>query len=210
MFTGLVEEVGRIIGVDRHDDDSTGGRPAAATAGSAVLVVGCGVVVDGAAIGDSISVSGVCLTVRTLTDDGFTADMMGETLARTALGDLQPGAPVNLERAMVAGGRLGGHLVQGHVDGVATIRAIDPHEEWTTVTYDLPGGLARYVVEKGSITVDGTSLTVTAVDAATFSVGLIPHTLAVTTHGARTVGDQVNLEVDVIAKYVEKMMAARS
>jgi riboflavin synthase len=199
VFTGLVEEVGVVRALGRQ-------------AGSAVLSVGCAVVLEGAAVGDSIAVDGCCLTVTTLDAEGFTADLMGETLARTALGDLAPGSPVNLERALLvsggAGARLGGHLVQGHVDGVAEVVAIEPHEAWTTVTYALPDELARYVVEKGSITVAGTSLTVAAVAEGTFAVGLIPHTMAVTTHGGRAVGDRVNLEVDVIAKYVERMLSA--
>jgi riboflavin synthase len=207
VFTGLVEEVGRV-------------RSIAHRGGSAVLSIGCEVVLADASPGDSIAVNGCCLTVTDLDEGGFTADVMGETLARTALGDLADGAPVNLERALLvaglvaglgpgtAGVRLGGHLVQGHVDGVGTITAIEPHAEWTTLTCALPDDLARYVALKGSITVDGTSLTVSAVDDRTFSVGLIPHTMAVTTHGSRAVGDRVNLEVDVIAKYVERMMAA--
>lgn len=196
MFTGLIEEVGTVTALDRRD-------------GSATLAIGCSVVVEDAGIGDSIAVNGVCLTVTTLPEGGgFTCEMMGETLDRSALGDLVVGAPVNLERAMLAGARLGGHMVQGHVDGVGAIRAIDPQGEWTTVTYDLPADLARYVVEKGSITVDGTSLTVMGAGDDWFSVGLIPHTMAVTTHGRRAVGDRVNLEVDVIAKYVERQLAA--
>lgn len=212
MFTGLVEEVGRVIAVHQHPGDQPGadqhtGVDGDVRHGSAVLAIGCDVVTKGAGIGESIAVNGVCLTVTTLTEEGFTADMMGETLARTALGDLQPGASVNLERAMTADGRLGGHIVQGHVDGVSTIRAVDAFPEWTSVTYDLPPGLAPYVVEKGSITIDGTSLTVAGVDDQTFTVGLIPHTMAVTTHGSRAVGDRVNLEVDVIAKYVARQLA---
>ncbi len=197
MFTGLVEEVGTVQVLDRHD-------------GSATLVVGCETVVADASIGDSIAVNGCCLTVTRFAEDGkgFACDMMGETLDRTALGDVAVGTPVNLERAMSASSRLGGHMVQGHVDGVARVVGIEPHEDWTTVTYELPADLARYVVEKGSITVDGTSLTVMSVGDGTFSVGLIPHTMAVTTHGSRAVGDRVNLEVDVIAKYVERMLSA--
>ncbi|WP_370324250.1 riboflavin synthase [Euzebya sp.] len=196
MFTGLVEEVGEVADLRRAE-------------GSAVLEISCQVVLDGSEVGDSIAVNGCCLTITDLRPEGsFTCDMMGETLDRTALGDLTPGDPVNLERAMRAGGRLGGHLVQGHVDGVTTVRSIDPHEEWTTVTYALPPRLSRYVVEKGSITIDGVSLTVAAVGDDWFSVGLIPHTLEVTTHGIRGVGDRVDLEVDVIAKYVERMLSA--
>jgi riboflavin synthase len=198
MFTGIVEEVGTVRGIS-------------AGAGVTSLRVACETVVADAREGDSISVNGCCLTVTSLQPDGFTSDLMGETLDRTALGGLVEGAPVNLERAMLAGARLGGHLVQGHVDGVGAILAIEPHDEWTVMTVTLPPELSRYVVEKGSITVDGTSLTVMALgeqDGPVFSVGLIPHTLAVTTHGRRQVGERVNLEVDVIAKYVERLLEA--
>lgn len=195
MFTGLVEEVGQ-ISLLRRDGDSMR------------IGVACDTVTGDAAVGDSVAVNGCCLTITALPPEGgFRSDMMGETVHRTALGDLAVGDPVNLERALAAGARLGGHLVQGHVDGVGTVLAVEQHEEWTTVTYDLPASLAPYVVEKGSITVDGTSLTLTAVTENTFSVGLIPHTLAATIHGRRDVGDRVNLEVDVIAKYVERQLA---
>lgn len=198
MFSGIVEEIGTVRSLDHH-------------LGSAVLSVDCTVVVQDARLGDSVSVNGCCVTMTTLPPEGgFTADLMGETLARTALGSLAPGAPVNLERALRADGRLGGHLVQGHVDGVAEVLHVEPHAEWTTMRFSLPPGLARYVVEKGSITVDGTSLTVVDVEAdpLSFRVGLIPHTLAVTILGSRAVGDRVNLEVDVVAKYVERLLAA--
>lgn len=195
MFTGLIEEVGTVAALERSGD-------------SATLAISCTTVLEDARVGDSIAVNGCCLTVTTRSDDTFTCDMMGETLDRTALSDLAAGAPVNLERAMVAGARLGGHMVQGHVDGVSAIRMIRSHADWTTVTFDLPAALARYVVEKGSITVDGTSLTVMEVGPDSFSVGLIPHTMAVTTHGSRSVGDRVNVEVDVIAKYVERQLTA--
>jgi riboflavin synthase len=210
MFTGIVEELGTVAAVQR--------RP-----GGAVLAVACESVVADARVGDSISVNGVCLTVTTLTltplasappapggegppPRGFTADLMGETLDRTALGGLAPGTPVNLERALRADSRLGGHLVQGHVDGVTEVLAVEAHPSWTTMRFRLPPALSPYLVEKGSITVDGTSLTVLAVDATTFAVGLIPHTLAVTVLGSRRPGDRVNLEVDVVAKYVERML----
>ncbi len=200
MFTGLVEEVGTVEALQQRHDGAT-------------LRVRCDTVVSDAAVGDSIAVNGCCLTVTSVhdtdgADRGFSCEMMGETLARTALADAAAGTAVNLERAMSAGARLGGHLVQGHVDGVASVVGVEAHEEWTTITYGLPPDLARYVVEKGSITIDGTSLTVMGVTDATFSVGLIPHTMAVTTHGSRAVGDRVNLEVDVIAKYVERMLSA--
>ena len=198
MFTGIIEERGRLRGLER-------------AAGSATLSVECRTVVADAAIGDSISVNGCCLTITTLpADGGFTADLMGETLARTALGGLRPGAHLNLERSLPAGGRLGGHLVQGHVDGVAEVLGVEPHDDWTVMRFSLPSGLERYVVEKGSITVDGASLTVMGVHAgpAGFSVGLIPHTLSVTAFSERAVGDVVNLEVDVVAKYVERLLTA--
>ena len=193
MFTGIVEEIGRVVSLARDG-------------GSARMHVQCRDVLQGTQPGDSISVSGCCLTVTTLPGDGFTADLMGETLERTALGGMQPGARVNLERAMRADGRMGGHIVQGHVDGVAEVLAVEPAEDWRILTFSLPPSLLPYLVEKGSITVDGASLTVMAVNDASFSVGLIPHTLAATTLGARAAGDRVNLEVDVIAKYVERML----
>jgi riboflavin synthase len=194
MFTGIIEEVGTVRAVERG-------------AGGAHLEVACAAVLEGTAVGDSISVNGCCLTVTTLPGDGFTAALMGETLDRTALGALHPGAPVNLERALRADGRLGGHLVQGHVDGVARVLDVDPQAEWTRIRFELPPTLAPYVVTKGSITVDGTSLTVMAVEADAFDVGLIPHTLANTVLGRRRPGDRVNLEADVIAKYVERLLA---
>ncbi|MEO3745818.1 riboflavin synthase [Plantactinospora sp. B5E13] len=194
MFTGIVEELGELV---RRTD--TGGD-------SALVAIRGPLVVSDARHGDSISVNGVCLTVVDVEGDVFTADVMGETFRRTALGALRPGDPVNLERAATLGSRLGGHLVQGHVDGVAAIVRREPAEQWETVTFTLPAGLARYVVEKGSITVDGISLTVAALDAETFSVGLIPTTLKATTLGAKQVGEPVNLEVDVLAKYVERLL----
>ena len=150
MFTGLIEEVGVVRVLDTRE-------------GGGTITLEAPLVVEDASIGDSIAVNGVCLTVTEVHDApaGFTAEMMGETLVRSALADLVEGDQVNLERAMKADARLGGHMVQGHVDGVGTVRLIQPHEEWTTVTYDLPAQLAPYVVEKGSITIDGTSLTVT-------------------------------------------------
>jgi riboflavin synthase len=197
MFTGIVEELGEV----RYLADSGGD--------SAVLAVRGPVVTADARHGDSISVNGVCLTVIDNVDGVFTADVMGETLRRSSLGVLREGSPVNLERAATVGSRLGGHLVQGHVDGVARIIAREPSDDWQVLRFSLPAGLGRYVVEKGSITVDGVSLTVMAVDDESFSVGLIPTTLKLTVLGAKTIGDPVNLEVDVIAKYVEKMLGER-
>lgn len=197
MFTGIVEEVGKVSALERRGS-------------SAVLGIACTTVVGDAEVGDSISVNGVCLTVTDLTDDGFAADLMGETVERTGLADLAPGAPVNLERALRADGRLGGHLVQGHVDGVAEVLTVEPQDEWTVMRFALPPALSPYVVEKGSIAVDGTSLTVMAVDDTSFAVGLIPHTLASTVLGSRRAGDRVNLEVDVLARYVERMLRVRA
>lgn len=193
MFTGIVEEVGAV------------GRLDLAGQGAA-LTIACAVVVADARPGDSISVNGCCLTATGVSADGFTADLMGETLVRTALGTLHAGDPVNLERALRADGRLGGHLVHGHVDAVAEVVAVEPLGQWTVMTFTVPDRVAPYLAEKGSIAVDGTSLTVMAVDAGTFQVGLIPHTLASTVLGRRRVGDLVNLEADVVAKYVQRML----
>ena len=197
MFTGIVEELGEVVRLTDSGGDS------------AVLAVRGPVVTSDARHGDSISVNGVCLTVIDNVDGVFTADVMGETLRRSSLGALEVGRQVNLERAAALGSRLGGHLVQGHVDGVARLVAREPAADWEVVRFSLPAELARYVVEKGSITVDGVSLTVMAVDDETFSVGLIPTTSKLTVLGGKDVGDPVNLEVDVIAKYVEKMLGER-
>ena len=195
MFTGIVEEVGHVAAVERRG-------------GSAVLSVRCRTVVEDAKQGDSIAVNGVCLTVTEfLADGGFTADLMGETLDRTALGRLAAGSPVNLERAMRADARLGGHIVQGHVDGVAEVIAVTNQGEWTEMVFSLPESMAPYLVEKGSIAVDGTSLTVMRVDDDAFAVGLIPHTLDVTVLGVRKPGDHVNLEADILAKHVERFLS---
>ncbi|MET8234559.1 riboflavin synthase [Micromonospora sp. NPDC005298] len=197
MFTGIVEEMGEVVGVTPTADDS------------ALVAVRGPLVTSDARHGDSIAVNGVCLTVVDVADGVFTADVMGETLRRSALGALRAGAPVNLERAAALGSRLGGHLVQGHVDGVGEVIAREPAERWETVRFRLPAALSRYVVEKGSITIDGVSLTVAEVGVAEFAVGLIPTTLALTTLGAKGVGDPVNLEVDVLAKYVERLLGTR-
>ncbi|MFG3707652.1 riboflavin synthase [Micromonospora sp. NPDC047670] len=197
MFTGIVEELGEVVRITE-------------TAGDSALVAVRGpLVTSDARHGDSIAVNGVCLTVVDVCDGTFTADVMGETLRRSALGALRVGDPVNLERAAALGSRLGGHLVQGHVDGVGEVLAREPAAQWETVRFRLPAALARYVVEKGSITVDGVSLTVADVGPDWFAVGLIPTTLKLTTLGARRVGDAVNLEVDVLAKYVERLLGAR-
>jgi riboflavin synthase len=194
VFTGIIEELGTVVGW---------------AADHTRLIVRGEVVAADARHGDSIAVNGVCLTVVEVDRGVFTADVMKETFDRTSLAALGPDDPVNLERAATLATRLGGHLVQGHVDGVATIVSRTPGETWEAVCFTLPPNLERYVVEKGSITVDGVSLTVSAVGADHFSVGLIPTTLKLTTLGHKGVGDPVNLEVDVIAKYVEKLIADR-
>jgi riboflavin synthase len=196
MFTGIVEELGRVDAIEDLGD-------------SAALRVHGPLVAGDARPGDSVAVNGVCLTVVSVDGEAFTADVMKETLDRSALGALADGDPVNLERAATLGSRLGGHLVQGHVDGVGTVADRVRAEHWDTVTIAAPPGLCRYVVEKGSITVDGVSLTVTAVAGDRFAVSLIPTTLALTTLGRRAVGAPVNLEVDVLAKYVEKLLEVR-
>jgi riboflavin synthase len=195
VFTGIVEELGTVAAI-------------APLEGAARLAIRGAVVADDAQPGDSIAVNGVCLTVVDVVQDVFTADVMRESLDRSSLGALRAGDPVNLERAATLSTRMGGHLVQGHVDGVGTIVAREPGPHWETVRFALPPGLARYVVEKGSVAVDGISLTVTEVSDEHFAVALIPTTIKLTTLGAKLVGDPVNLEVDVIAKYVEKLLGA--
>jgi riboflavin synthase len=193
VFTGIVEELGEIVAVENLDDASR-------------FQVRGPVVTEGARHGDSIAVNGVCLTVVDIGDGQFSADVMAETLNRSSLGALTVGSRVNLERPMALGGRLGGHLVQGHVDGTGTLIDRKPSEHWEIVTISLPAGLGRYVVEKGSITVDGISLTVVDAGPDSFTVSLIPTTLALTTLGVKQPGDPVNLEVDVLAKYVERLL----
>lgn len=195
MFTGIIETLGTVTHVEAGD-------------GWSRLTVQ-GPVVDGTVIGDSIAVNGVCLTATAVGDDGFTADVMAETLRRTTLGTVRAGDPVNLERAATATTRLGGHLVQGHVDGVGRITGRAPSGAFDEVTVAVPADLLPYVVEKGSIAIDGVSLTVAAVDNDEVTIGLIPETLARTTLGGRSVGDSLNIEVDVIAKYVERLLDAR-
>jgi len=173
-----------------------------------VLTVQAGAVLEDLREGDSVSVAGACLTVTGLADSTFTADVMPESLRRTTLGSLQPGSRVNLERAVRADARLGGHLVQGHVDGVGSVRERSPGPRWDEVTVAIPAGLARYVAEKGSVAVDGVSLTVTWVADEAFGVALVPTTLAATTLGELAPGAAVNLEVDVLAKYVERLLGA--
>ena len=195
MFTGIVEELGEVVTIEPLADASR-------------LTVRGPVVTSDASHGDSISVNGVCLTVVEAVDGAFTADVMAESLRRSSLGALQVGSPVNLERAVRVQDRLGGHVVQGHVDGTGEVLSVTPGEHWTVVRASLPDGLGRYVVEKGSITVDGISLTVSALGDDWFEVSLIPTTLGLTTLGRKGPGDPVNLEVDVIAKHVEKLLLA--
>ncbi|MFC8293660.1 riboflavin synthase [Streptomyces sp. NPDC057242] len=193
MFTGIVEELGEVVAVERLEDASR-------------FRLRGPLVTEAARHGDSIAVNGVCLTVVEHGDGEFTADVMAETLKRSSLGALGVGSRVNLERPMAVGGRLGGHIVQGHVDGTGTVLDRTPSEHWELVRIGLPAHLARYVVEKGSITVDGVSLTVVEVGDEWFTVSLIPTTLDLTTLGIKKSGDPVNLEVDVIAKYVERLL----
>lgn len=204
MFTGIIEEIGAVRSIEVHD-------------GHARLWVACSTVLSDVGMGDSIAVNGCCLTVDDVDRaDGvpvaWAADLMAETLRATSLGDLAVDSPVNLERAMAATTRFGGHIVQGHVDGVGTVLARDEQPGTVFFTFRAPADVSRYVVPKGSITVDGTSLTVVDVTedpagGARFRVGMIPHTLEATVFGNRQVGDRVNLEADVIAKYVERMLA---
>ena len=197
MFTGLVEGLGTVR------------SSAPAGSGRRLVVAPPPELLTGAAsvLGDSIAVNGCCLTIVEMTDAGWSFDVGEESLNRTNLGQLAAGHVVNLERALAVGQRLGGHFVQGHIDGRGTVLAIQPDGEWITMRFGLLPDLARYLVEKGSIAIDGVSLTVVEALATEFSVMLIPHTLAATTLGRRRVGDAVNLEVDLLAKYVEKLLA---
>src|SRR6516225_5681008 len=198
MFTGIVEELGEVVSVEH-------------LGGTARITVRGPQVTADARHGDSIAVNGTCLTVTGLSGSDFTADVMAETLRRTGLGDLAPGAPVNLERSLRVGDRLGGHMVQGHVDGVGTVTARVRGARWDVVRITMPPGLARYLVEKGSVAVDGVSLTVSALGGGPgeqpwFEVSLIPATLAATTLGRVRPGSGVTLETDIIGKYVERML----
>lgn len=193
MFTGIVEELGEIREIHREADSIT-------------LTIRASTVLDDVHHGDSIAVNGVCLTVVEFGDDFFTADLMQETLDRSSLGQVEVGSKVNLERATAVGQRLGGHIVQGHIDGTGEVISRTPGERWEVVRISLPGQLSKYVVEKGSIAVDGTSLTVSAVGEGFFEVSLIPTTLTDSVIGSTAVGAKVNLEVDVLAKYVERML----
>lgn len=193
MFTGIVEELGSIRSVRRGQHSS-------------VLSIAAKDILSDLKVGDSVAVNGVCLTATTVDSGGFTADVMHETLNRSSLGSLTVGSRVNLERAMAANGRFGGHIVSGHIDGTGTITALrkDDNAVWYTISASQE--LLRYIVEKGSIAIDGISLTVAAVGENGFSISAIPHTVAVTTLGEKRPGDTVNLENDVVGKYVEKLL----
>lgn len=193
MFTGIVEEIGTIDGISR-------------IAASAKLSIRCHKILEDLHLGDSIAVNGVCLTVTSFGDNGFSADVMHETLDRSSLGALKPGSHVNLERAMAAGGRFGGHIVSGHIDGTGNISKLekDANAIWYTINCD--NRLLRYIIEKGSIAIDGISLTVAKVSSSGFSVSIIPHTLDETILSEKKAGDTVNLENDCIGKYVERLM----
>lgn len=193
MFTGIVEELGTVSGVDDLGD-------------SVRLTIDATTVLEDVHLGDSIAVNGVCLTVATFDEGHFTADCMQQTLDHSSLGALSVGNPVNLERAMLSTGRLGGHIMQGHVDATTTLISRESSENWDVLRFALPADLSRYVVDKGSIALNGTSLTISTLGPDWFEVSLIPTTLRDTTHGGLKVGDIVNIEVDVIAKYVERMM----
>lgn len=193
MFTGIIEEIGTVRRIERG-------------AAGARLTIGAKAVLEGTKIGDSIATNGVCLTVVSMTADSFSADVMAESLRRSGLGQLQSGSPVNLERAMAANGRFGGHIVSGHIDGTGTVASQKREDNAVWVTVHAPAALLRYIVEKGSIAIDGVSLTVAAVDETGFSVSIIPHTGSETILLGKKPGETVNLECDVIGKYVEKLL----
>jgi riboflavin synthase len=193
MFTGIVRERGRVAGID-------------GSAAGVRLRITAPATAAGVALGDSVSIGGVCLTVVTVAGDEIAFDAVPETLTRTALGGLATGDEVNVEPALRAGEPLGGHVVQGHVDGVGRVRSVEPEGDGRRIWIDAAPDMLRYCVEKGSVAVDGVSLTVAGLDADGFAVALIPHTLAETTFGGLTSGDGVNLEVDILAKYVERLL----
>lgn len=194
MFTGIIEEIGVLLGIRRGSD-------------SAQLIIEAEKVLEGSQVGDSIAVNGVCLTAIRFDNRRFTADVMAETLAKTNLGLLHSGDKVNLERALRLGDRLGGHLVSGHIDGVGTITGLEKQDIATLVTVRAPREIMRYIIKKGSVAIDGTSLTVVDLETEHFRVSLIPHTAHATVLGLKRVGDTVNLEADIIGKYVEKLVS---
>lgn len=193
MFTGIIEEVGSVASIRKG-------------AHSCVLTVNASKVLEDVHLGDSIATNGVCLTVTSFTSHSFSADVMHETLNRSSLGSLHIGSPVNLERAMLAGGRFGGHIVSGHIDGIGTISSIKEDDNAVWYTVEAPSSILRYIIEKGSITLDGISLTVAKVTNSNFSVSIIPHTRAQTNLASKKVGDVLNLENDLVGKYVERLM----
>ncbi len=193
MFTGIIEEVGSVASIRKG-------------AHSCVLTVNASRVLEDVHLGDSIATNGVCLTVTSFTSHSFSADVMHETLNRSSLGSLHIGSPVNLERAMLAGGRFGGHIVSGHIDGVGTISSIKEDDNAVWYTVEAPSNILRYIIEKGSITLDGISLTVAKVTNSNFSVSIIPHTRVQTNLASKKVGDVLNLENDLVGKYVERLM----
>ena len=197
MFTGIIEEKGTVKSIARVRD-------------SAVITVAASHILKDVYLGDSIAVNGVCLTVTSYSDSSFTADIMHETLERSSLSSLKPGSRVNLERAMKADGRFGGHIVSGHIDGTGTISSIQHDDNAVWYTISAPPRIMRYIIEKGSIAIDGISLTVARVTDSSFSVSVIPHTASVTILGDKKTGDTVNIENDCIGKYVEKLMTSAS
>ncbi|WYQ44118.1 riboflavin synthase [Bacillus sp. FSL W7-1321] len=196
MFTGIIEEMGKVASVSKKGK-------------AMILAVNCKTVLADAAIGDSIAVNGVCLTVTAISESQFQADVMPETYEATTIKQLVPGQFVNLERAMAVGSRFGGHIISGHVDGVGTIQKRQPVENAVLFEVEADRELVRYIVQKGSIAVDGTSLTVFAVTDTSFTISIIPHTLEMTIMGTKKPGDHVNLECDIIGKYVEKLLAPK-
>ena len=194
MFTGIVEEVGTVASIRKG-------------AHSCVLTVNAGKVLEDVHLGDSIATNGVCLTVTSFTPSSFSADVMHETLNRSSLGALRPGSPVNLERAMLAGGRFGGHIVSGHIDGTGTIASVNADDNAVWYCIETAPQVLRYIVEKGSIAIDGISLTVAKVDSTSFSVSIIPHTRAQTNLAKKGPGSIVNLENDCVGKYVERLLS---
>ncbi len=193
MFSGIVEEMGRVLAIagDRQEEN--------------FITIGCRTAIEGARLGDSIAINGTCLTITTFTDGQFTVGLSPETLRRTSLGALQIGDPVNLERSLTFGGRMGGHYVQGHVDGVGRIAAILPDGDSLRIRIEPPVNLMRYIVEKGYVAVDGVSLTVAELDTVSFTIAMIPYTRDAVIMGRQSVGTSVNIEVDIIAKYVERL-----
>jgi riboflavin synthase len=196
LFTGIIEELGKVRSIEQRGENAR-------------IVIDAHVVIQGTNHGDSIAVNGVCLTALDLQSDSFAADVSKETLARSTLGSLKPGAPVNLERSVTPATRLGGHIVQGHVDARGQLLGVEDHGESWTVRFGFPDEIARYLVFKGSVAVEGISLTIAALGDNYFEVAIIPKTWEVTNLATLTVGDGVNLEVDVIGKYVERLLAFR-